>query len=161
MVMTFCPPRIILIKSDQKSAIHTLNYKHLPAPASNQFPVLTTSGFLLNTTTLNSLSTTTYCFSLIWKMLQLCGEQCQPTWGSFLERSILFGCPKYRPIFKMTTFHFKSSNFTISPLFSHLKHVTRPHFTMSFSIGSAGSYYSVPRGWLRKQWTHSKKQQKE
>ena len=47
-----------------------------------------------------------------------------------------YGCHKSRPIFKMTTFHFKSSNFTINPFFSHLKHVARPHFRMSFLIGS-------------------------
>ena len=80
-----------LIESNEKSVIHTFNYKHLPATASNQFPVLPTSGFLLNTTTLKQLSITSCCFCLIWKVLQLCGEQCQPTWGPFLERSILFG----------------------------------------------------------------------
>ena len=102
-----------MIKSDQKSVIHTLNYKHLPAPPSNQFPVQPTSGFLLNTTTLKYL--TTCCFCLKWKMLQLCGEKCQLTWGPFLERSILlgayYGCHQSCPIFKMNTFHFKSSNF--------------------------------------------------
>ena len=50
-----------------------------------------TSGFLLNTTTWKSLTIATCCFCLIWKMLQLWGEKCQPTWGPFLERSILFG----------------------------------------------------------------------
>ena len=101
-----------MIKSDQKSVIHTLNYKHLPAPASNQFPVQPTSGFLLNTTTLKYL--TTCCFCLKWKMLQLCGKQCQPTWGPFLEVDTsrgLLRMPPILPIFKMTTFHFKSSNF--------------------------------------------------
>ena len=118
-----------------------------------------------NTESVEALSITTCCFWLIWKTLQLRGEQCQPTWGPFLETSILFGayygCYKSCPIFKMTTFHFKSSKFTINPLFSRLKHVTRPHFKMSFLIGSAGSYNNVPRDWLRKQSTHSKKQQKE
>ena len=85
----------------------------MSAPASNQFPVQPTSGFLLNTTTLKYL--TTCCFCLKWKMLQLCGEQCQPTWGPFLERSILlgayYGCHQSCPIVKMTTFHFRLSNF--------------------------------------------------
>jgi len=73
-----------LIKSDQKSTIHTLNCKHFPAPASNELPILQISGLLLNTST-------TCCFCLLWKVLQLCGKQCQPTWGPFLESSILFG----------------------------------------------------------------------
>ena len=138
--------------------------RHLPAPASTELPVLLTPGFLLNTTTRKSLRITTCCFCPIWKMQQLYGEHCLPTWGPFLKRSILFGpisgatgCHKSCPIFKVTTFHFKSSNFKISPLFSRLKHVTRPHFKMSFLIGSVGSYHNVPSDWLRKQSTHSKK----
>jgi len=74
---------------------------------------------------------------------------------------VYFGCHKSRPIFKMTTFRFKSSKFTINPLFSHSKHLTRSHFGMSYLIGPVCSYYKVPRDWLRKQSTHSKKQQKE
>ena len=36
-----------------------------------------------------------------------------------------FGCHQSCHIFKMTTFHFKSSNFTVSPLFPHLKDVKK------------------------------------
>ena len=59
-----------------------------------------------------------------------------------------YGCHKSRPIFKMTTFHFKSSNFTINPLFSHLKHVARPHFRTSFLIGSLSRQLLQRPTWL-------------
>ena len=64
---------------------------------------------------------------------------------------VYFGSHKSRAFLKMTAIHFKSSNLTINPFLSRLKHVTRPHFNMSFLIGSVGSYYNVPRDWLRKQ----------
>ena len=151
-----------LIKSDQKSTIHTLNCKHLPAPASNELPVLQTSGFLLNT------STSKYYDLLLLSHLEnasimrrTVSTKLGPISREVNTFRVYFGCHKSRPIFKMTTFHFKSSNCTISPLFSRLKHVVRPHFKMSFLIRSGGSYHNVPSDWLRKQSTHSKKQQKE
>ena len=37
----------------------------------------------------------------------------------------------------------------LGPLFSHVKHVTRPHFRMSLLKWSVDSYYNVPRDWLK------------
>jgi len=136
--------------------MHTLNYKQLPAPASNELPVLPTSG--------KSLSITTCCLSHLKNasiMRRTVSTNLGPVSREVNPFRVYFGCHKSRPIFKMTTFHFKSSKCVINPLFSRLKHVIRPHFKMSFLIGSAGSYNNVPRDWLRKQSTHSKKQQKE
>ena len=46
-----------------------------------------------------------------------------------------FGCHQSCHIFKMTTFHFKSSNFTVSPLFPHLKDVKEQTFQNELSDG--------------------------
>ena len=93
--------------------MHTLNY--LPAPVSHELPVLQTSGFLRNTATRKSLSITTCCFCLIWKMLQLSRRTVSTNLGPVSRElntfGAYFGCHKCRPIFKMTIFHFKSSIF--------------------------------------------------
>ena len=70
----------------------------------------------------------TCCFCLIWKVLQLCGRKVSTNLGPVSRENpfrVYFGCHKSRPIFKMTTFHFKSSNSTITPLFSCSKQVTQ------------------------------------
>ena len=131
--------------------------------ASNQFPVLPTSGFLLNTTTSKSLSITYCCLCLIWKIFHLHGEQCQPTWGLFLERSIPkyeFRMPHIPPYLQNATFHFKSSNFTVSPLFLHLKNVKKQTFQNELSNRVSEPLLQRPMWLAKKTILHSEKLQR-
>lgn len=75
------PPVLVEWFSHNKRSEKCNTYVNLEAFAGASVQPI--SGFLLNTTTWNSLSITTCCFCLIWKMLQLCGEKCQPTWARF------------------------------------------------------------------------------
>ena len=60
-----------------------------------------------------------------------------------------YGCHKSCHIFKMTRFHFKSSNFTISPLFPHLKDVKKQIFQNEHSNGVSRPLLQRPT-WLAK-----------
>ena len=71
------------------------------------------------------------------------------------------GCHKSRPIFKMTIFHFKSSNFTISPLFPHLKDVKKQTFQNELSNRvSRPLLQRSRRCWLKNQSAYSEKLQR-